>query len=184
MKPPVNVTQNVDDTEENLEKCICKLCPTFRNNELAKYSPNALFCARGESKIPSKIKTTNCYCLGCDLFIKHGLVISHLCVHGWTRYPSSVRQRQLAGPAILPRDCIPWLHFHFSLAWNSYIHSSYDDRWTANTQAAGLPATIAATNGHTWEYGLPVWESQINLSKCYVRDVITGQGWNWKMQSE
>jgi hypothetical protein len=82
MKPSVNVTQNVDDTEENLEKCICKLCPTFRNNELAKFSPNALFCARGESKIPSKIKTTNCYCLGCDLFIKHGLVISHLCVHG------------------------------------------------------------------------------------------------------
>ena len=72
----------MDDTEENMERCICNRCPTFRENKLADYPPEALFCARGESTIPSKIKTTNCYCLGCDLFIKHGLVISHLCLHG------------------------------------------------------------------------------------------------------
>jgi hypothetical protein len=82
MKTPINDTQRVEDTEENLVRCICKHCPTFRDNKLADYPPNALFCARGKSKIPSKVKTTNCYCLGCDLFIKHGLVISHLCVNG------------------------------------------------------------------------------------------------------
>lgn len=81
MKTPVDDTHRVDDTEENLEKCICKMCPTFRQNKLADFPPVALFCARGRSKIPSTIKTTNCYCLGCDIFIKHGLVITHLCVH-------------------------------------------------------------------------------------------------------
>jgi hypothetical protein len=74
-------TQRVDDTAENLEKCICKVCPTFKANRLAEYPPNALFCARGRSKIPSKVKMTNCYCLGCDIFIRHGLVIGHLCVN-------------------------------------------------------------------------------------------------------
>jgi hypothetical protein len=82
MKTPMVDPHKVDDTEENLKKCICKHCPTFKDNKLADNSPNALFCARGRSKIPSKIKTTNCYCLGCDIFIKHGLVISHLCVKG------------------------------------------------------------------------------------------------------
>jgi hypothetical protein len=81
MKTPVNVVQTVDDTEENLGQCICKHCPTFKENKLADYPPEALFCARGGSQIPSRIKTTNCFCLGCDIFIKHGLVISHLCVH-------------------------------------------------------------------------------------------------------
>ena len=81
MKTPMDDTHRVDDTEENLEICICKVCPTCKENKLADYPPNALFCARGSSKIPSKVKTTKCYCLGCDVFIKHGLVIDHLCVY-------------------------------------------------------------------------------------------------------
>jgi len=81
MKTPKDDTQRVDDTEENLEKCICKMCPTFRENKLADYSPDALFCGRGKSKIPLKVKMTKCYCLGCDVFIKHGLVIDRLCVN-------------------------------------------------------------------------------------------------------
>jgi len=81
MKTPMDDTKRVDDTRENLEMCICKACPTFKDNKLGEYPPNALFCARGKSKIPSKVKTTNCYCLGCDIFIKNGLVIGHLCVN-------------------------------------------------------------------------------------------------------
>jgi hypothetical protein len=82
MKSPKDTTQAVEDTEENLGKCMCKMCPTFKNNKLADYSPTALFCSRGRSQIFSQVKATNCYCIGCDLFIKHGLVISHLCVKG------------------------------------------------------------------------------------------------------
>jgi hypothetical protein len=81
MKTPIDDTQRVEDTEENLAKCICKHCPTFKDNKLAEYPPHALFCACGISKNPSKVKTTNCYCLGCDIFIKHRLVITHLCVN-------------------------------------------------------------------------------------------------------
>jgi hypothetical protein len=82
MKSRMDNPREVEDTEENLGKCICKLCPTFKNNKLADYSPPALFCSRGRSQIPSQVKVTNCYCLGCDLFINHGLVISYLCVKG------------------------------------------------------------------------------------------------------
>jgi hypothetical protein len=81
MKTPKDDSQRVDDTEENLEKCICKMCPTFRDNKLADYPPDALFCARGRSRIPSQIKAAKCYCLGCEVFIQHGLVIDRLCVN-------------------------------------------------------------------------------------------------------
>jgi hypothetical protein len=81
MKTPKDDTQSVDDTEENLELCICKMCPTFRENKLADYPPGALFCARGKSEIPSKVTIVKCFCLGCDIFIKHGLVIDRLCVN-------------------------------------------------------------------------------------------------------
>ena len=81
-KPPGADPHKVENTEENLKKCICKHCPTFKNNTLVDFPPKALFCARGRSKIPSEIKAINCYCLGCELFIKHGLVISHLCAKG------------------------------------------------------------------------------------------------------
>ncbi|MDD1698372.1 MAG: DUF2769 domain-containing protein [Methanoregula sp.] len=82
MKPPVPDPHNVADTEDNLKKCICEICPTCRNNRLRDFPPWALFCARGRSKSQSPVKATNCYCLACELFIRHGLVISHLCVKG------------------------------------------------------------------------------------------------------
>jgi hypothetical protein len=82
MKSPKDNSRSVEDSDENAGKCICKLCPTFKNNKLADYVPDALFCARGKSDIPTKIRTTNCYCMGCEIFIKHGLVISHLCDKG------------------------------------------------------------------------------------------------------
>ncbi len=81
MKAPKDESRSVEDTEENLEKCICNMCPTFRENKLGDYPPGALFCARGKSGIPSKIKMGRCYCLGCEVFINHGLVIDRLCVN-------------------------------------------------------------------------------------------------------
>lgn len=81
MKTPTDDTKKVDDTAENLEKCICNVCPTFKDNKLAEYRPDALFCARRRSSIPSKVRMTKCYCLGCEVFIKHGLIIDRLCVN-------------------------------------------------------------------------------------------------------
>jgi hypothetical protein len=81
MKTPRDNSRLVDDCEENLEKCLCKMCPTFRENRLSDYPPPMLFCARGKSGIPEKIKMGRCYCLGCEVFIQHGLVIDRLCVN-------------------------------------------------------------------------------------------------------
>jgi hypothetical protein len=81
MKTPRDNSLTVDDTEESLAKCLCKMCPTFRENQLADYPPGALFCARGRSEIPAKVKMGRCYCLGCEVFIQHGLVIDRLCVN-------------------------------------------------------------------------------------------------------
>jgi hypothetical protein len=81
MKTPKDNSRSVEDTEENLETCLCKMCPTFKENKLADYLPGALFCARGRSEIPEKVKMGRCYCLGCEIFIKHGLVIDRLCVN-------------------------------------------------------------------------------------------------------
>jgi hypothetical protein len=81
MKPTKDTTKSVDDTEENMGQCICTMCPTFKANKLGDYPPGALFCARGRSDKPEKIKMDRCYCLGCDVFIKHRLIIDRLCVN-------------------------------------------------------------------------------------------------------
>jgi len=81
MKTPKDDAQSVDDTEENLEQCICTMCPTWKENQLANFPPGALFCARGRSRIPEKVKMSRCFCLGCEVFIRHGLVIDRLCVN-------------------------------------------------------------------------------------------------------
>ena len=82
MKTTIDDTKRVDDNGENLEICNCGVCPTFKDNKLSEYPPNALFCARGKSSIPSKVKTTSCYCPACDVFTKYELIIGHLCVNG------------------------------------------------------------------------------------------------------
>ena len=83
-----------------------------------------------------------------------------------------IYHHHLACKAIMPRDCMPWLHFHSSLAWCSYIQSSYDDQWTAKIQAAVLPVIIAPIHEHTWEYDLPVCKNQkkpvkVLCSRCH-----------------
>jgi hypothetical protein len=71
----------VDDTPGNKEICIryCGACPTHKRNILARYRPDTLFCARGTSSAPSKVKTIGCFCPACELFTKHGLVIGYFC---------------------------------------------------------------------------------------------------------
>jgi hypothetical protein len=75
-----NTTKAVEDTEENLAVCNCKLCPTFRDSRLADCPPGGLFCARGRATV-EKMKMTSCYCPACSLFAKHGLHIGRLCVN-------------------------------------------------------------------------------------------------------
>ena len=48
MKTPKEDSQRVDDTEENLEKCICKLCPTFRENKACRLSSRCTLLRPGK----------------------------------------------------------------------------------------------------------------------------------------
>ena len=54
VKPPVADPHKVENTEENLKKCICKHCPTFKNNTLADYPPNAFFWPGDDPGLPHK----------------------------------------------------------------------------------------------------------------------------------
>ena len=52
-------------------KSIVEACPSFKASKLSESPPNALFCARGKSSIPSKVKTISCYCPACEVFTKY-----------------------------------------------------------------------------------------------------------------
>jgi hypothetical protein len=76
----------VPDTQENLEICkrFCGPCPTFKPNELNKISPNALFCARGQSEKPvEEIEDKGCSCFGCEVFQKYKISGGWFCMHGF-----------------------------------------------------------------------------------------------------
>lgn len=71
----------VEDTPENEETCrkYCGSCPTYKRNILARNQPDTLFCARGVSAAPSRVKTMGCFCPACELFTEHRLVIGYFC---------------------------------------------------------------------------------------------------------
>jgi hypothetical protein len=71
----------VEDSEENRGTCgkYCGACPTYKRNFLSRYEPDNLYCARGVSSSPSKVKTMGCFCPACELFTGHGLVIGYFC---------------------------------------------------------------------------------------------------------
>lgn len=75
--------KTVDDTIENLKICkkYCGSCPTFKGCKLSESPPNALFCARGKSSIPSKVKTISCYCPACEIFTKYELIVGYFCAN-------------------------------------------------------------------------------------------------------
>jgi len=75
----------VEDNEANMAVCrdFCGPCPMFKPNELQKFEPHALFCARGESKKPKdQIKKGSCNCFSCPIFEKHELSDGYFCLKG------------------------------------------------------------------------------------------------------
>jgi hypothetical protein len=55
-------------------KDYCGTCPTFKENELRKTPPHALFCARGKSEIPSEdLADKGCNCLECPIYKNNAL---------------------------------------------------------------------------------------------------------------
>lgn len=68
----------VENTKENLAKCICGNCPSF--NECMKGVAQALFCAREKSSCDFDKK--GCVCSGCPLTSENDLSSDYFCVSG------------------------------------------------------------------------------------------------------
>jgi len=64
----------VPDTKENMMKCICGTCPTFKQSPLSR----GFFCAKGKAK--EKVKQVGCVCGGCPLFAEFKLKGGYFCL--------------------------------------------------------------------------------------------------------
>jgi len=62
----------VPDTKENIEKCICKKCPTY--NDCMSGGSEALYCSSGKSKC--KIEEEECICEQCPIDKEYHLTSS------------------------------------------------------------------------------------------------------------
>ena len=75
----------VEDNEANMTVCrdFCGKCKMFKPNELQKFEPHALFCARGASEKPKdQIKKAACECFSCPIMEKHELKDGYFCLNG------------------------------------------------------------------------------------------------------
>lgn len=68
----------IEDTPENLARCICEKCPT--HDSCAKEKKELLFCARGESACP--LIERGCICGDCPNWALYGLEKGYFCLHG------------------------------------------------------------------------------------------------------
>jgi len=62
----------VPNTKENMDKCICKDCPSY--NQCMSDGREGLFCAVGKSKC--EIKKENCICEDCPIDDEYRLTIN------------------------------------------------------------------------------------------------------------
>lgn len=69
----------VEDTKENIEKCICKSCPS-KNQCMNDGDKDFLYCAKGNTKC--EIKQKGCICGACPIHAKYKLKDYYYCVSG------------------------------------------------------------------------------------------------------
>ncbi|MBS3819757.1 DUF2769 domain-containing protein [bacterium] len=68
----------VDDTKENLQKCICGQCPSF--NQCMKDQGEGLYCAKGKSSC--EFDKEGCICGTCPLTPEYDLDGVYYCSIG------------------------------------------------------------------------------------------------------
>ena len=68
----------VNDTQENLQKCICGQCPSY--NECMKGKSEGLYCARGKSSCEFEKK--GCICGACPVTSEFNLDKLYYCEIG------------------------------------------------------------------------------------------------------
>jgi methylamine---glutamate N-methyltransferase subunit C len=70
---PVNIRLKVPDSEENRQKCYCRLCPSFPHD----CSGEILFCGKNASRCG--IKAQGCLCNRCPVYAEFGLQGLYYC---------------------------------------------------------------------------------------------------------
>ncbi len=68
----------VDDTPENVKKCVCPNCPTY--TDCTREKNERLYCAKGESACP--LVERGCICGTCPIWATYGLEKGYFCLHG------------------------------------------------------------------------------------------------------
>lgn len=63
----------VPDTKENMLKCICANCPTFKQSPLS----GGFFCAKGKAE--EKVRQVGCFCGRCPIFAEYKLKGGYFC---------------------------------------------------------------------------------------------------------
>lgn len=68
----------VENTPENIKKCICDMCPSY--NDCMRKKKEKLYCAKGLTKC--EFKKNGCLCMGCPVQGKYKLSGDYYCVEG------------------------------------------------------------------------------------------------------
>jgi len=63
-------------TEENMMKCICGDCPTFKQSDMR----DGTYCSMGKSE--QKPEMAGCDCLSCAVYAEYELEGAYFCIHG------------------------------------------------------------------------------------------------------
>jgi len=70
----------VPDTKENMEKCICRICPTFMQSDCPKSKKEGLYCAKG--KTACNLSEKGCLCGSCPVHEENRLEGGYFCLKG------------------------------------------------------------------------------------------------------
>jgi hypothetical protein len=70
----------VINNEENMKKCICPECPTFRSSSCPSENGENFFCARG--KTACELTDKSCICGMCPLWDEFNLSMGYFCLNG------------------------------------------------------------------------------------------------------
>lgn len=70
----------VPDTLANSRQCNCPNCPTWRSDECAKNTMEALYCAKGVTAC--RFTDNGCICGTCPVFQNYKLANGYFCFNG------------------------------------------------------------------------------------------------------
>jgi hypothetical protein len=69
---------NVDDNEQNADRCLCPGCPTY--NDCMRGESQRLFCSRGKTDCDPS--ANGCLCGGCPVWSDYDLSGYYYCKEG------------------------------------------------------------------------------------------------------